>query len=316
MNVTLRQLRAFVLVARLGSFTRAAQAMHVTQSALSLLVRELESTLGARLLNRTTRTVTPTAVGAEFLVTAQRVLSELEHAVDNVDKMLAKERGRVVVAAPLVISGTLLPPLLASFRTRYPGVGLVLKDSLPDQVLPQVRSGEADLCIGTFHRVQDDIERVLLFRESLVAVFPRGQAPAPRRSARLHWGDLRGLPILALPRGSVFRELADAGLAAAGVVAEPAMEASYVGTLLGLVRAGMGVAVVPGYATALADPKALEWRLLDRPAIHREVWMAQLAHRALSPAAQAFKAHVLEAIVQARQPRRGKSAVELRKAGA
>ena len=143
MNVTLRQLRAFVLVARLGNFTRAAQAMHVTQSALSLLVRELESALKTRLVNRTTRSVSVTEVGAEFLITAQRVLGDLEHALADIDKMLAKERGRVVIVAPLVLSSVLLPPILASFKARYPRVELILRDTLPDQVLPQVASGMA-----------------------------------------------------------------------------------------------------------------------------------------------------------------------------
>src|SRR5687767_3527083 len=101
MNVTLRQLRAFVLVGRLGNFTRAAQAMHVTQSALSLLVRELEAAMNTRLLDRTTRTVSLTAAGSEFFAGAQRILSDLEVVIGGVDKLVAKERGSVVVAAPL-----------------------------------------------------------------------------------------------------------------------------------------------------------------------------------------------------------------------
>lgn len=295
MNVTLRQLRAFVLVAQFGSFTRAAGAMHVTQSALSLLIRELEKELNTRLVNRTTRSAVVTDVGAEFLASAQRILGDLEHALGNVDKLLAKKRGRVVVAAPLVLSSTFLPPILAGFGARYPGIELVLKDSLPDHVLPQVRAGAADLGIGTFHQAQDDLERTLLFKESLVAVYSREHVwPAPEK-ARLTWRDLRGAPILTLPRGSVFRDLAEAGFAASGMALEPAFEATYVGTLMGLVKAGLGVAIVPGYATALADPASVVWRRLERPVIEREVLMVHRAGPALSPAAQAFHAYVLDA---------------------
>ena len=139
MNVTLRQLRAFALVARLGSFTRAAEAMHVTQGALSLLVRELEAAMNTRLVDRTTRSVSLTATGTDFFASTQRLLSDLEQAIGNVDKLVAKQRGRVVVAAPVVLSGNLLPPILAGFRQLYPGVELVLNDSLPNEVLPQVR---------------------------------------------------------------------------------------------------------------------------------------------------------------------------------
>src|SRR5688500_4519878 len=144
MNVTLRQLRAFVLVARLGSFTRAAQAMHVTQSALSLLVRELEGAVNTRLFDRTTRAVALTAAGSEFFPQAQRILSELESALAGVDKFLAKEHGTVVVAAPLLLSSVYLPPILAGFRAKYPGIQVMLQDTLPTQVLPQVSSGQAD----------------------------------------------------------------------------------------------------------------------------------------------------------------------------
>ena len=301
MNVTLRQLRAFVLVASLGNFTRAAQAMHVTQSALSLLVRELESALKTRLVNRTTRSVSVTEVGAEFLITAQRVLGDLEHALADIDKMLAKERGRVVIVAPLVLSSVLLPPILASFKARYPRVELILRDTLPDQVLPQVASGMADLGIGTFHPTRLDVERLLLFRESLVAVYRRDRPPGRRGASRLTWRDLRDKPVLTLPRGSVFRDLAEAGFDACGIPLEPAMEATYVGTLIGLVRAGVGIAIVPGYATALADTKTLAWQRLERPVIDREVVMVKRTGRTLSPAAEALQAHVLQSIGSAQQ---------------
>lgn len=296
MNVTLRQLQAFVLVAQTRSFTQAAGAMHITQSALSLLVRELESVLDARLVNRTTRSISLTEVGEEFLPSVQRVLAELQHAIGNVDKLLAKERGRVIVAAPLVLSGALLPDIFVSFRERYPGIQLLLKDTLPDHVLPLVRSGAADLGIGTFHKAHGDLHRVLLFKESFVAVFTRKHPLAGSDRKHLRWSDLKDQPVLTLQRGSVFHDLAEKGFAAAGLTLEPALEASYVGTLLGMVRAGLGVAIVPGYATALGDRASLAWKPLERPVVEREVVMVHRNTTALSPAAQAFAEHVVEMV--------------------
>jgi len=291
-NVTIRQLRAFVLVVQKGSFTAAANAMHLTQSALSLLVRELEGALGARLIDRTTRRTSVTAVGHEFYANALRILSELEHAVGNVDKLVAKQRGRVTVAAPLVLSSTILPPIVASFRSRHPGVDLLLMDSLTDQVLPNVRSGAADLGIGTFRRTEDDLTSILLFKEPLVAVYPKRHAFS--RAARLTWKDLKGSPILTLRRGSVFRELTQAGLVAAELPLEPAFEATYSGTLIGLVKVGLGVAIVPAHATLLLDKTSVGWKRLERPAIEREVLMVHRAGISLSPAAQAFAEHLLK----------------------
>lgn len=292
MNVTVRQLRAFVLVVQKGSFTAAGRAMHLTQSALSLLVRDLEAALGTRLIDRTTRRTSPTAVGHEFFASAQRILSELEHAVGNVDKLLAKQRGRVVVAAPLILSSTFLPPILATFRSLHPGVDVLVMDSLTDQVLPNVRSGTADVGIGTFRRTEDDLTSVLLFKEPLVAVFPKRHAFS--RAARLTWKDLKGSPILTLRRGSVFRELTQAGFVAGELPLEPALEATYSGTLIGMVKVGLGVAIVPAHAAALVDKTSVAWKRLEKPAIEREVFMVHRAGISLSPAAQAFAEHLLK----------------------
>ena len=307
MNVTLRQLRAFVLVARLGSFTRAAQAMHLTQSALSLLVRELESAIDSRLFDRTTRAVALTAAGSDFFPRAERVLAELESALAGVDKLVARERGRVVVAAPLVLSSTYLPPILAAFSTQYPGIEVVLQDTLPNQVLPLVRGGAADLGIGTFASDEADIQRTLLFSEAMAAAFPAAHAFA--RLQQLTWADVAQEPVLALSRGSVFRDLTEAGFAAAGLMLKPAREANYAGSLIGMVDAGLGIAILPGYAAKLADPARIGWRRVENPLIDREVSLVQRAGVSLSHAAQGFVDFIVapRAAQQAAPPRRARS---------
>jgi len=302
MNVTLRQLRAFVLVARLGSFTRAAQAMHVTQSALSLLVRELESAIDSRLFDRTTRAVALTAAGSDFFPRAERVLAELESALAGVDKLVARERGRVVVAAPLVLSSTYLPPILAAFGAKYPGIEVVLQDTLPNQVLPLVRGGAADLGIGTFASDEADIQRTLLFSEAMAAAFPAGHAFAQLQ--QLTWADLAQEPVLALSRGSVFRDLTEAGFAAAGLMLKPAREANYAGSLIGMVDAGLGVAVLPGFAVKLADPARIGWRRVENPLIDREVALVRRAGVSLSHAAQGFFDFIVAPTAQQAAPAR------------
>jgi DNA-binding transcriptional LysR family regulator len=292
MNVTLRQLRAFVLVARSGSFTRAAKSMHLTQSALSQLVRELEGALNTRLVDRTTRSVSLTVTGREFVESAQRILDDLAQAVGNVDKLVAKQRGRVVIASPVVLASNLLPPIVARFREAYPGIELVVSDSLPNDVLPQVRTGAADLGIGTFFRTEHDLQRRLLFKEAMVAVFLASHPFA--RAARLTWKDLAATPVLTLRRGNVFRELAEAGFSAAGLTLQPAFEANYVGSLIGFVDAGLGVAIVPGYAAVFTDTRRIAWKRLEKPVVEREVLMIQRVGSTLSPAAQAFADFLVE----------------------
>lgn len=286
MNVTLRQLRGFVLVARLGSFTRAAQAMHLSQSALSLLVRELELGMNTRLLDRTTRAIGLTAAGGEFFPEAQRILGDLEQALGNVEKLTAKEKGRLVIAAPLVLSSTYLPTLLASFQAKYPGIKLILKDTLPGLVLPLIRAGSADIGIGTFPASELDLKRSLLFTESMVAVFPAAHALSTKKE--ISWKDLAPHSIVALRRGSVFRDLADVGFASAGLTLTPAFEADYAGTVIGLVDAGLGIAILPGYAMRLTDSTRIGWRQIVKPVVDRDVSMIQRAGPTPSAAAQAL----------------------------
>jgi DNA-binding transcriptional LysR family regulator len=286
MNVTIRQLQAFVFVVRFGSFTKAAQEMYLTQSAVSLLVRELETILNARLIDRTTRNIQVTEVGKEFFAGAERILGDLEHVVTNVNQLVAKQRGRVVVTAPLILSSTFLPGIIAAFKKRYPGIELVLKDSLPDQVLPQVITAAADIGIGTFHRQEHGLHTQLLYKESLGVALPKAHPLS--KAARLTWRDLKGMPILTLPRGSIFRELTEQGFRAAGLEVEPTFEATYVGTLIGLVRADLGIAIVPGSATALVDTASISWKQLEAPIVEREVLLVHRGTASISPATEAF----------------------------
>jgi DNA-binding transcriptional LysR family regulator len=292
MNVTVRQLRAFVTLARLGGFTRAAERLHLTQSAVSLLIRQLETQLDTRLLERTTRSVELTEAGRALLPSAERMLGDLEHALGGMKELVAREKGRVVLAAPLLLSSAFLPGALASFRARHPSITVLLKDSLPQQVMPNVRNRSADLGLGTFPEGEPDLDRVVLFKDVLVAVVPRSHPVARKRE--LSWTDVAGASLILLTRDSVFRALAESGFEAAGVQPEPAIEVSYVGTALGLAQEGLGVAIVPGYARTLVSSAKAVCKPLMRPRVNRDVCVVRLAQRFPSPAATALASFLVE----------------------
>jgi DNA-binding transcriptional LysR family regulator len=170
--------------------------------------------------------------------------------------------------------------------------------------LPLVRGGAADVGIGTFASDEADIQRTLLFSEAMAAAFPAGHAFT--RLKQLTWADLAQEPVLALSRGSVFRDLTEAGFAAAGLMLKPAREANYAGSLIGMVDAGLGVAILPGYAVKLADPARIAWRRVENPLIDREVALVQRAGVSLSHAAQGFVDFILAPAAQA--PARAKPA--------
>src|ERR1700758_5555708 len=126
MNVSIRQLRALIAVAELGSFTDASRRLHVTQSALSLLVKDLEQALGVRLMDRGPRGATLTAAGADFLPLAAKVLEDLDAAVRSAAQLRDRRRGTVRVACTPLYASTLIPQVIAEFRTEYPQIEIRL----------------------------------------------------------------------------------------------------------------------------------------------------------------------------------------------
>jgi len=285
MNVTVRQLRAFVFVSQLKSFTKAAERLYLTQSALSLLIRQLEDKLQVQLIERSTRKVELTAAGRELMGSAERLLDDLDAMLASVAELGAKQRGKVVVAAPYILATTFLVEVIAEFRARYPTISVHLKDSLPEQVLMQVRSGGADLGIGSFREREPELQWTPLFQEPLVTVYPRGHPIG--KLPQLNWSDLAGLPVISLNRDSIFRDLTEDGFSQAGLTLAPAYEVAYAGTALALVRAGLGIAILPQCVGILTDP-TVSLRPLENPQIQRSVAVITRSGRSLSPAAEAF----------------------------
>src|SRR3954468_9783590 len=148
MNLSTRQLRAFVALAEQRSFTRAAVLTHLSQPAFSALIRALEDTLGQRLFDRSTRHVEVTAEGREFEASARRVLAEFDGAVAGARDLAARRRGRVSIALLPSLAAGWLPAVLAEFRAAHPGIDLDVADVLSEACIEQVRNGKADFAIA------------------------------------------------------------------------------------------------------------------------------------------------------------------------
>ncbi|HSV59529.1 MAG TPA: LysR family transcriptional regulator [Variovorax sp.] len=286
MNVTLRQLRAFIAVAASASFTEAAARLHVTQSALSGLIKELEQTLGVKLLHRSTRKVQLSDVGAEFLPLATRILEDLDQALGTITELKALRTGIVRVSMPQLLACTLMPQMMSSFARKHPHVKLVLADSMADAVLPRLRTGEVDLALGAEREQVPDLEARHLFEMPFVAVLPVEHPLARRR--RLTWADLADQPLISV--AGEYTRMLNTALAAAGsqTVIQPAMEVAFMTTALSLVSTGLGITTCQPYAQSLIRLYGLKTRPLDEPRITRSFYVYSRKDRKLSPAAQAF----------------------------
>ncbi|MBT2300908.1 LysR family transcriptional regulator [Variovorax paradoxus] len=288
MNLTLRQLRAFDAVADTGSFTAAAARLHLTQSALSVLVRELEREMCVQLFDRHTRRVLLSEAGREFQPSVQRLLADLAGAVAGVTELRDQKKGVLRLAAPQLMACTLMPRVIAAYSARYPDIDVRLADTLPEHLLAGVLSGEAELAVGQDVAVDPAvIERRTLFRDRHWLICPSDHVFAHRRQVR--WSELGPYTFIAPTRDFRQRVLPELDAEARELMLRATtQEVSYMTTALGMVASGLGLTVCPTYSASLVKAHGLQMVKLDRPDFHREVCVYAASRRSLSPAAAGF----------------------------
>ncbi|MBA2962337.1 MULTISPECIES: LysR family transcriptional regulator [Ramlibacter] len=263
MNLSVRQLRAFVAIARLHSFTRAAEQLHITQPGLSAMVRDLEEQLDCRLFERTTRTVGLTSHGEAFLPVASRVLADLDTAAASLGHLSSLERRRLAVGATPVIASSILPAACAEFATAHPGVRVDVHDLDRAQIHAHVQDGRLDAGFGVFLDAASGLRRLPLLKTALVLVTPAGDAAA----GTVRWSDLKRERLLGLPAHNPIQQLVDAHVHGEGRTADSAPTFNQLHTLLAMVEAGAGDAVLPSFVT----PAAGRYRVAVRPIVRPKV---------------------------------------------
>jgi DNA-binding transcriptional LysR family regulator len=286
-NLTLRQVRAFVAIANFGGFTEASTRLHVSQAALSGALKDLEEALGAELLHRTTRKVRLSDAGAAFLPLAERLLRDLDVAVDAVSEWKQQAGSVVRVAVPQLMACTLLPEAIAAFRKDHPATQVRVVDSPPEAVVARVLAGEVDFGIGPQRAVSSEVAASTLFEMPFLAVFPQGHALGALRE--VSWAALSAYDLISLQ--GEYTPLLNTELAASRrkVTLSPAHEVAFVTTALSMVRAGLGVTTCMPYAQSLIGIQQLQARVLVKPTITRKFLVWTRRDRQLSPAAAGFK---------------------------
>lgn len=285
MNVTLRQLRAFVALAQTGSFTEAASRLHVTQSALSGLIKELESALGVQVVQRSTRRVGLTEVGREFHPLAHRLLQDLDGALDTIADLKTLKRGLVRVAAPQLMAAAVMPEVMAAFRLQHPDVDVRLVDCLAEQLMPKLHSGEVDFVVGPEREATPEVDAALLFETPFVVVFPADHPLKTRR--RVTWAQALQHPVVALKGEYTHRLRMDLQGAVPQESLNPVKEVAFMTTALSMVAAGLGVTTCLPYAASLIRLHGLQSRPLT-PEVRRRFFVFTRKDRPLSPAAQGY----------------------------
>ena len=294
MSISLRQLRAFAMAMETGSFGRAAARLHLSQPALTVQIRTLEETLGLTLFDRSARGVRPTEAGRTLAQSFARILEELDQVVAGAREQAARRSGTVQLAVLPSVAATVLPVALARLRQAHPAIRVLVRDAVARRVSEMLKAGEAELGIGTLPGPDPELTVETLFEDELVAVLPPGHALARRK--KLTPAILAAEPLVLTEPGSSVRQLAERAFAEAGLVLRPAYEATYMSTAVALVRAGLGVGVLPATALDLQLAPLLELRPIPVPSMRRHILLLARRNSSLSPAAEAL-AEVLRATV-------------------
>ncbi|SFL31228.1 DNA-binding transcriptional regulator, LysR family [Bradyrhizobium sp. NFR13] len=287
MNITLRQLEALVAVSRTGSMTRAAQELHITQAAVSLLLRQLELQLGLPMFDRTTRSCIPTAAGHDAVRAAERMLGDALSLTRQMRSLSEARSGTVVFVASAGAASALMPSVLATFRAAYPDVDVIMRDVASDQLVSALLASDAEFAIGSVDGPVPEVTLTPLVRGRLSAIGWPGCPIAAMQT--LSWDELATLPTIAMRRDTLIRAQIDRRLGRDGKVLIPTHEVSLINTALSMTAKGIGYAILPSYMMPTDQYPGLIAFQLIRPAITRQLSWIQQTGRSLSPAALQFQ---------------------------
>lgn len=283
-NFDLNDLSSFRAVAELGNFRKAAEAVHLSQPAFSRRIDKLEQALGVRLLERTTRRVTLTAVGRDFERKVRELLDELDSTLLGMRGVAATRMGEVTLACVPSTVYYYVSEVIRRFHATSPRVRVKVLDAGANEVLAAVSRGEADFGLNFMGAQEGDLDFKPLVEERFVAACRRDHPIA--KSRRITWAALGEYDFISVSRSSGNRVLLDQALAGVPGRPQAIYETQHVTTALGLVEAGLGVAAVPAMAMPGPEHPLLVSVPLVEPVVSRKIGLIRRRGRSLSPAAQ------------------------------
>lgn len=284
-NITLNHLRTFTVVARHGSFNRAADELSRTQPAVTLAIKQLEGYVGLKLFERTTRRVAPTMAGEKFIPVAERLLREFDMAIYDVTATAECRSGHVSLSVLPSVANRLLPEIISQFTERYPDISIHLSDNNARGVQKGVEQNEVDFGIGSLWHPNSKLQFVPLMEDTFKFVCHKDH-PLAQGHSEISWRQLEGLSFLGT-------NLTHA-LKMQRYIGNPKFESSTTTTLFAMLKANLGVTVLPSLAIP-EDDSLVSMPMVD-PVETREICMILRQDWTLSPAATAIMEVLLDNI--------------------
>jgi len=279
-----RQLRAFLMVAQHQNFTRASEALFITPSGLSLLIRDFENQLGFRLFDRTTRHVALTTEGAELLAAARRSLEDFDSAMSRVGERVRECSQTLSIGAGHIVAANILPLAMKEFLAGRPELSIEVSDDDLATIIEKVAAGSLDMGIGSFPSA-GGVRRTLFFRFSLM-VIRTGSETAPHRASTT-WSALKGERLI-IPSLQPVRSRIEQHLAEAGVASRPVMALNRLDSIVAMVEAGHGTGILPSHAFPACQRRGVRTSRLINPTVPIDFYQIRSRGRKLSAAAEEF----------------------------
>lgn len=295
MEFTSRQLRAFHLVAHHLSFARAAEALYITPSGLSVLIRELERQLCFRLFDRTTRQVKLTPQGRELLVVTKSSLTTLDGVMSGIAQAEKRKTRWITVGTTPWIAANVLPPAIKAFREARPELQVGIFDGTIGGIARRVEAGKLDLGLGIFKKMPG-LRRVPFFRFSLMVIRTDKDGIHDRVSTR--WSALNGETLISLTPNYPHQQLIDKQLAKSGIACRHGQTVNLLDTQIGLVEAEQGMAVIPSFGLPACRSRKVSMSELVEPLITLAFHEISSRARKLPPEASEFSAFLKKYIAR------------------
>lgn len=287
LNFELLDLRAYLAVIDFGGFHKAAEQLAISQPALSRRIQGLEAAIGAQLFERSTRSVSLTAVGRQLEPLVRRMIDEFESTLLSVGDVGRAQQGQVNIACIPTAAFYFLPKVVQAFNAIYPRIRFRIVDEGAAECLASVARGEVEFGLNFMGASDPDLTFTPLTDDPFVLACRRDHPLA--KVKELTWEDLRGVPLIGVSRASGNRLLLDAALSKSDIQLQWLCEVNHLSTSLGLVETGLGASVLPRLATPQDDHPIIISKRIKDPIVTRTLGIVERRHARLSPAAQRFR---------------------------
>ncbi len=295
MNITIKQIRAFIAVAQAQSFAEACELVHLSQPALSIAIKNLEQIVGGQLLIRSTRTLALTPEGGEFLPVAKRLLAEWDGALNDLHNLFSLKRGNLAIATMPSFASTDLPMHIQAFRDEFPNINIKIHDVINEETVSMVREGKVEFAISFDPGISDDLTFEPLFCDEFICALSAQHKLAQYK--KLEWKKLAEFPFIALQKPSSIRELIDNTLKEQQLTLNIEFETNQLATIAQMIATNLGVSALPSLYRPQMEALGLSCIKLTQPTISRRVGIVTRRRYPLSQSALSFvniiRAHYL-----------------------